>query len=38
VNLKAMRGDLTVRPNDFAGNSLARFYPVLYLMTRTMSA
>lgn len=38
-NLKTMRGDLTVRPNDFAGNSLgARFYPVLYLMTRTMSA
>ena len=34
-----MRGDLTVRPNDFAGNSLgARFYAVLYLMTRTMSA
>lgn len=38
-NLKTMRGDLSVRPNDFAGNSLgARFYPVLYLMTRTMSA
>ena len=38
-NLKATRGDLTVRPSDFAGNSLgARFYPVLYLMTRTMSA
>lgn len=38
-NLKAMRDDLTVRPADFAGNSLgARFYPVLYLMTRTMSA
>ncbi|MFW5472285.1 GmrSD restriction endonuclease domain-containing protein [Knoellia sp. CPCC 206450] len=38
-NLKTMRGDLTVRPADFAGNSLgARFYPVLYLMTRTMSA
>lgn len=38
-NLRAMRGDLAVRPNDFAGNSLgARFYPVLYLLTRTMAA
>ena len=35
-NLRAVRGDLTVRPEDFAGNSLgARFYPVLYLLTRT---
>ena len=38
-NLRAVRGDLTVRPEDFAGNSLgARFYPVLYLLTRTRGA
>ena len=35
-NLRGMRGDLSVRPEDFAGNSLgARFYPALYLLTRT---
>lgn len=38
-NLRTMRGDLSVRPDDFAGNSLgARFYPVLYLLTRTQGA
>jgi hypothetical protein len=38
-NLRAMRGDLAVRPDDFSGNSLgARFYPVLYLLTRTQGA
>jgi hypothetical protein len=39
ANLRAMRGDLTVRSADFAGNSLgARFYPVLYLLIRTQRA
>jgi hypothetical protein len=38
-NLRAMRGDLAVRPEDFSGWSLgARFYPVLYLLTRTQGA
>lgn len=38
-NLRAVRGDLTVRPEDFTGWSLgARFYPVLYVLTRTQGA
>ena len=38
-NLRKMRGDLDVRAGDFAGYSLgARFYPVLYLLTRTLGA
>lgn len=38
-NIRQMRGDLTVRPNDFAGYSIgARFYPMLYLLTRTLGA
>ncbi|MCZ2804836.1 DUF262 domain-containing protein [Modestobacter sp. VKM Ac-2983] len=39
-NMRQMRGgDLTVRPADFSGYSLgARFYPVLYLLTRTLGA
>jgi hypothetical protein len=39
-NIRQMRGgDLTVRPADFSGYSLgARFYPVLYLLTRSLGA
>lgn len=38
-NLIRMRGDLMVRPGDFDGYSLgARFYPVLYMLTRTLRA
>lgn len=38
-NLLRMRADLTVRPSDFDGYSLgARFYPVLYMLTRTLGA
>lgn len=34
--LKLSRGDLTIRPEDFWGWSIgARFYPLLYLLTRT---
>ncbi len=34
--LRQMRGDLTIRPEDFWGWSTgARFYPLLYLLTRT---
>lgn len=34
--LKQTRGDLTIRPEDFWGWSTgARFYPLLYLLTRT---
>lgn len=34
--LKQSRGDLTIRPEDFWGWSTgARFYPLLYLLTRT---
>ena len=34
--LKQMRGDLMIRPEDFWGWSTgARFYPLLYLLTRT---
>src|SRR6266498_631049 len=37
--LRQSRGDLTVRPADFAGYSLgARFYPLLYLLTRVQGA
>jgi hypothetical protein len=37
--IRQSRGDLTVRPSDFAGWSLgARFYPMLYLLTRTLEA
>ncbi len=37
--LKQSRGDLTVRPEDFWGWSTgARFYPLLYLLTRTNRA
>ena len=34
--IKQQRGDLTIRPSDFWGWSTgARFYPLLYLLTRT---
>ncbi|MEI7769093.1 MAG: DUF262 domain-containing protein [Chloroflexales bacterium] len=37
--LHRSRGDLRIRPDDFAGNSMgARFYPMLYLLTRTLKA
>lgn len=37
--LRIWRGDLTVRPENFAGWSLgARFYPMLYLLTRVGAA
>jgi hypothetical protein len=37
--LRIWRGDLTVRPENFAGWSLgARFYPMLYLLTRVDQA
>ena len=37
--LKQHRGDLTIRPGDFWGWSTgARFYPLLYLLTRTNNA
>jgi hypothetical protein len=37
--LRRWRGDLLVRPDDFAGNSLgARFYPMLYILTRVLKA
>ncbi|MEQ4519563.1 DUF262 domain-containing protein [Pseudarthrobacter sp. B907] len=33
------RGDLTVREADFGGNTIgARFYPMLYMLTRTQGA
>ncbi|WP_405382842.1 DUF262 domain-containing protein [Phascolarctobacterium sp.] len=36
AKLKQTRGDLTIRPEDFWGWSTgARFYPLLYLLTRT---
>lgn len=39
ANLARWRGDLRVRPSDFEGYSVgARFYPVLYLMSRTQNA
>jgi hypothetical protein len=37
--LSLQRGDLRVRPEDFGGNSMgARFYPILYLLTRVLKA
>lgn len=37
--LRLSRGDLTVRPENFAGWSLgARFYPMVYLLTRVYNA
>lgn len=37
--IKQNRGDLTIRPEDFWGWSTgARFYPLLYLLTRTSHA
>jgi hypothetical protein len=37
--LRQNRGDLRIHPNDFAGWSRgARFYPLLYLLTRTWGA
>lgn len=37
--LRQTRGDLRVRPDDFGGNSMgARFYPMLYLLTRVLKA
>lgn len=37
--LRATRGDLAVRPEDFSGSSIgARFYPLLYLLTRVGKA
>lgn len=37
--LRLSRGDLRVRPEDFGGWSLgARFYPLLYLLTRVLGA
>lgn len=39
AQLRLVRGDLRVRPSDFSGNSLgARFYPMLYLLTRVLKA
>jgi hypothetical protein len=37
--LTLSRGDLRVRPDNFAGSSLgARFYPILYMLTRVRGA
>lgn len=37
--LRIARGDLGVRPEDFSGNTIgARFYPLLYLLTRVEKA
>ena len=37
--LRQSRGDLTVRESDFAGTTLgSRFYPTLYMLTRTQAA
>lgn len=39
ANMAQMRGDLQVREGDFAGHSLgARFYKILYMLTRTLGA
>lgn len=39
ANVAQMRGDLRVRQGDFAGYSLgARFYKILYMLTRTLGA
>ncbi len=37
--MRRWRGDLRVRPEDFSGYGMgARFYPLLYVLTRTMKA
>lgn len=37
--VRQSRGDLTVRESDFAGSTMgSRFYPTLYMLTRTQSA
>ncbi|WP_139007034.1 GmrSD restriction endonuclease domain-containing protein [Arthrobacter crystallopoietes] len=37
--MRRFRGDLTVREADFGGNTIgARFYPMLYLLTRTQGS
>lgn len=37
--VRQSRGDLVVRPSDFAGSTLgSRFYPTLYMLTRTQGA
>jgi hypothetical protein len=37
--IRQSRGDLTVRQSDFAGNTVgSRFYPTLYMLTRTQGA
>lgn len=37
--MRRSRGDLVVRASDFAGSTLgSRFYPTLYMLTRTQSA
>lgn len=37
--IRQSRGDLTVRSTDFAGSTLgSRFYPTLYMLTRTQAA
>lgn len=37
--LRQSRGDLTVRESDFAGSTMgSRFYPTLYMLTRTQAA
>jgi len=39
AQLRQSRGDLTVRPNDFLGTTKgARFYPLLYMLTRVWKA
>ena len=37
--LRQSRGDLVVRPSDFAGSTMgSRFYPTLYMLSRTQGA
>lgn len=37
--IRQSRGDLTVRESDFAGSTMgSRFYPTLYMLTRTQAA
>jgi hypothetical protein len=37
--LRQSRGDLTIRESDFAGSTMgSRFYPTLYMLTRTHAA
>lgn len=39
AQLRLVRGDLRVRPDDFSGNTIgARFYPMLYMLTRVLKA